>query len=101
MPGLNAPIPPGAAFGYHAGGWGKPPVNESGEPLYGDVFAQNLDEDDDEQASRALSTASQGCSMDSMIVLSMWLQQPAWISISWKSYFHIMSVWLLNTPARL
>lgn len=25
-------------FGYHAGGWGKPPVDEMGKPLYGDVF---------------------------------------------------------------
>ena len=28
----------GCSFGYHAGGWGKPPVDESGKPLYGDVF---------------------------------------------------------------
>lgn len=38
IPGLNAPIPEGASFGYHAGGWGKPPVDETGRPLYGDVF---------------------------------------------------------------
>jgi len=38
VPGLNAPIPPGAQFGYHPGGWGKPPVDELGRPLYGDVF---------------------------------------------------------------
>ena len=30
IPGLNAPIPPGASFGYHPGGWGKPPVDEVG-----------------------------------------------------------------------
>ena len=36
--GLNAPIPEGAQFGYHPGGWGKPPVDEFGRPLYGDVF---------------------------------------------------------------
>lgn len=36
--GLNAPIPEGCSFGYHAGGWGKPPVDETGRPLYGDVF---------------------------------------------------------------
>ncbi|CAI9098975.1 OLC1v1035716C1 [Oldenlandia corymbosa var. corymbosa] len=36
--GLNAPIPPGAKFGYHPGGWGKPPVDGNGRPLYGDVF---------------------------------------------------------------
>jgi len=28
----------GTSFGYHAGGWGKPPVDENGKPLYGDVF---------------------------------------------------------------
>ena len=38
IPGLNAPIPAGASFGYHLGGWGKPPVDEYGRPLYGDVF---------------------------------------------------------------
>ncbi|KAK7242900.1 splicing factor 3B [Aureococcus anophagefferens] len=38
IPGLNAPIPEGASFGYHPGGWGKPPVDEYGRPLYGDVF---------------------------------------------------------------
>lgn len=38
IPGLSAPLPEGAAFGYHPGGWGKPPVDEYGQPLYGDVF---------------------------------------------------------------
>ncbi|TPX31144.1 hypothetical protein SmJEL517_g05463 [Synchytrium microbalum] len=36
--GLNAPIPAGAQWGYHPGGWGKPPVDEYNRPLYGDVF---------------------------------------------------------------
>ncbi|XP_055696911.1 splicing factor 3B subunit 2 [Phlebotomus papatasi] len=46
IPGLNAPIPDGTSFGYHAGGWGKPPVDEKGKPLYGDVFGTNaLDQD--------------------------------------------------------
>lgn len=46
IPGLNAPIPDACSFGYHAGGWGKPPVDESGKPLYGDVFGtSNLDND--------------------------------------------------------
>ncbi|KAJ1943797.1 hypothetical protein FBU59_002796 [Linderina macrospora] len=39
IPGLNAPIPQGAQWGYHPGGWGRPPVDEFGRPLYGDVFA--------------------------------------------------------------
>lgn len=51
IPGLNAALPDvlffyifflfffqGAYFGYHVGGWGKPPVDETGRPLYGDVF---------------------------------------------------------------
>ncbi|KAF4793884.1 splicing factor 3B subunit 2 [Turdus rufiventris] len=38
IPGLNCPIPEGCSFGYHAGAWGKAPVDETGKPLYGDVF---------------------------------------------------------------
>ncbi|KAG1359550.1 putative splicing factor 3B subunit 2 [Cocos nucifera] len=38
IPGLNSPIPPGASFGYHPRGWAKPPVDDTGRPLYGDVF---------------------------------------------------------------
>lgn len=38
IPGLNAPLPPGANYGYQPGGWGKPPVDEYGRPIYGDVF---------------------------------------------------------------
>ncbi|KAJ3403489.1 Splicing factor 3B subunit 2 [Chytriomyces hyalinus] len=38
IPGLNCPIPNGAQWGFLQGGWGKPPVDELGRPLYGDVF---------------------------------------------------------------
>lgn len=38
IPGLSAPLPPGASYGYQPGGWGKPPVDEYNRPLYGDVF---------------------------------------------------------------
>lgn len=48
IPGLNAPIPHGAQFGYHPGGWGKPPVDEHGNPIYGDVFGEDMVADDDE-----------------------------------------------------
>ncbi|XP_060527619.1 splicing factor 3B subunit 2 [Cylas formicarius] len=47
IPGLNAPIPESCSFGYHAGGWGKPPVDENGKPLYGDVFGTNASHIDD------------------------------------------------------
>jgi len=47
IPGLNAPIPPGATLGYHPGGWGKPPVDEIGRPLYGDVFGEGGGDDDE------------------------------------------------------
>eukprot|EP00053_Salpingoeca_punica_P016778 m.159603 g.159603 ORF g.159603 m.159603 type:complete len:665 (-) comp17043_c1_seq1:136-2130(-) len=43
IPGLNAPIPAGCSFGYQPGGWGKPPVDEQGKPLYGDVFVSSAD----------------------------------------------------------
>jgi len=39
IPGLNAPPPPGSAWGFHPGGYGKPPVDENNRPLYGgDIF---------------------------------------------------------------
>lgn len=38
IPGLNAPLPPGCEYGYQPGQWGKPPVDEYGRPIYGDVF---------------------------------------------------------------
>uniref|UniRef100_A0A7S0NVQ5 PSP proline-rich domain-containing protein n=1 Tax=Calcidiscus leptoporus TaxID=127549 RepID=A0A7S0NVQ5_9EUKA len=48
IPGLNAPIPEGASYGYHPGGWGKPPVDEFGRPLYGDVFGTAAPEPEDQ-----------------------------------------------------
>ncbi|PHH84314.1 hypothetical protein CDD83_2166 [Cordyceps sp. RAO-2017] len=42
IPGLNVPPPVGGTWGYHPGGWGKPPVDELNRPLYGgDVFGLN------------------------------------------------------------
>lgn len=39
VPGLNAPPPPGAQWGFHPGGYGKPPVDEYNKPLFGgDIF---------------------------------------------------------------
>jgi|AntDeeMinimDraft_6_1070357.scaffolds.fasta_scaffold55275_2 hypothetical protein len=40
----------GTHFGYQPGGWGKPPVDEEGNPVYGDVFGTNAGdaESDDE-----------------------------------------------------
>ncbi|OIT35236.1 hypothetical protein A4A49_27941 [Nicotiana attenuata] len=40
------PIPPGATFGNQPGGWGKPPDNEYGRSLYGDVFILKQDQPD-------------------------------------------------------
>eukprot|EP00172_Hildenbrandia_rubra_P003096 Plantae.Rhodophyta-Hildenbrandia_rubra.ctg45410.p1 GENE.Plantae.Rhodophyta-Hildenbrandia_rubra.ctg45410~~Plantae.Rhodophyta-Hildenbrandia_rubra.ctg45410.p1 ORF type:complete len:538 (+),score=131.32 Plantae.Rhodophyta-Hildenbrandia_rubra.ctg45410:57-1670(+) len=42
IPGLNAPIPAGCSFGYQPGGWGKPPVDATGRPIFGDVFNQGI-----------------------------------------------------------
>lgn len=27
-----------AAWGFHPGGWGKPPLDDYGRPLYGDIY---------------------------------------------------------------
>jgi splicing factor 3B subunit 2 len=35
LPGLNVLLPTGASYGYHVGGWGKPPIDAFGRPLYG------------------------------------------------------------------
>lgn len=46
----------GGQFGYHPGGWGKPPVDEFGSPIYGDVFGQGTgDGDEDDLVSGCLS----------------------------------------------
>lgn len=42
-----------------AGGWGKPPVDEQGNPIYGDVFGQHLsDDEDDEQVGLEVSMST-------------------------------------------
>lgn len=38
IPGLNAPIPNGARYGFGPSEWGKPPVDSSGNPLYGGKY---------------------------------------------------------------
>jgi splicing factor 3B subunit 2 len=38
IPGLNAPIPAGCQWGFQPGGWGRPPVDDKGVPIYGDVY---------------------------------------------------------------
>jgi splicing factor 3B subunit 2 len=38
IPGLSAPLPAGAAYGHAPGQWGRPPTDQFGYPLYGDVF---------------------------------------------------------------
>lgn len=36
IPGINAPLPTAdGQYGYHPGGWGKPPMDNYGRPLYG------------------------------------------------------------------
>ncbi|KAF2742911.1 DUF382-domain-containing protein [Sporormia fimetaria CBS 119925] len=35
IPGVNAPIPPGASWGYSPGQYGRPPTDDAGRPLFG------------------------------------------------------------------
>jgi splicing factor 3B subunit 2 len=44
IPGINAPLPAGCEYGFHAGGWGKPPVDQYDRPLYGDVYGTERDD---------------------------------------------------------
>lgn len=39
IPGVNCPIPLGADYGHGVGGWGAPPVDAHGQPLWGDLGA--------------------------------------------------------------
>ena len=109
VPGLNAPIPPGTQFGYHAGGWGKPPVNEDGEPLYGDVFGQFADEEDDEQVIITSSLTIVHYSLSSVLAGLCnptgrnW--QPCWQELTTTladlvCYFDALSETLFTKPAR-
>ncbi|KAM0714029.1 hypothetical protein Q7P37_010993 [Cladosporium fusiforme] len=54
IPGLNAPPPLGAQWGFHAGGYGKPPLDDQSKPLWGgDVFGVAEQENQAEQAAKA------------------------------------------------
>lgn len=54
IPGLNAAPPLGAQWGFHAGGYGKPPLDDQGKPLWGgDVFGVAEQDDSAEQAAKA------------------------------------------------
>mmetsp|Transcript_10678 Transcript_10678/g.14835 ORF Transcript_10678/g.14835 Transcript_10678/m.14835 type:complete len:579 (+) Transcript_10678:124-1860(+) len=46
FPGVNAPIPPGASYGFGEGQWGKAPVDAYNRPLYGDVYGTQTKDDD-------------------------------------------------------
>ncbi|CDJ68640.1 splicing factor 3B subunit 2, putative [Eimeria necatrix] len=54
LPGLNAPIPAGCTYGYQPGGWGRPPVDESGSLLF------KLEEEVEEEAAAEDLAAAEG-----------------------------------------
>ena len=48
FPGIPHKLWYSAQWGFHPGGWGKPPLDEYNRPLYGDVFGvlpKNTDAD--------------------------------------------------------
>eukprot|EP00003_Mantamonas_plastica_P020863 TRINITY_DN3366_c0_g1_i2.p1 TRINITY_DN3366_c0_g1~~TRINITY_DN3366_c0_g1_i2.p1 ORF type:complete len:356 (+),score=127.87 TRINITY_DN3366_c0_g1_i2:917-1984(+) len=53
IPGLTAPLPPGASWGHHAGGWGKIPLDEMGNPLYGNVYEQEEELVDQDEVDKS------------------------------------------------
>lgn len=43
IPGVNAPIPAGASWGFQPGQWGKPPQDDHGRPLFGgDLYGTSI-----------------------------------------------------------
>ena len=42
VPGVNAPLPPGAVWGYHPGGWGRAPDNRFDNMDDDDAFLKSL-----------------------------------------------------------
>uniref|UniRef100_A0A7S2TFR7 PSP proline-rich domain-containing protein n=1 Tax=Lotharella oceanica TaxID=641309 RepID=A0A7S2TFR7_9EUKA len=46
FPGVNAPIPPGASYGFSEKQWGKAPVDAYNRPLYGDVYGTQTEDVD-------------------------------------------------------
>lgn len=46
LPGVNAPLPPGASWGYEFGQWGNAPVDQFHRPLWGGDLFGSLEEDD-------------------------------------------------------
>jgi splicing factor 3B subunit 2 len=50
IPGVNAPIPPGASWGFTPGQWGKPPLDDAGKPLFGgDLYGTSILEEQQQQ----------------------------------------------------
>ncbi|KAF8902769.1 hypothetical protein CPB84DRAFT_1746502 [Gymnopilus junonius] len=51
IPGLNAPIPEGAQWGFHPGGWGKPPWMSTiaGEPINKELWGELEPEEEEEE----------------------------------------------------
>ncbi|CAG8818041.1 16466_t:CDS:2, partial [Dentiscutata erythropus] len=56
IPGLNAPIPEGAQWGFHPGGWGKPPVDEIVQPIERSLWGEL--EAEEEALQEGLATPS-------------------------------------------
>ncbi|KAL0484079.1 splicing factor 3B subunit 2 [Acrasis kona] len=52
IPGLNAPIPEGASYGYHPGGWGRLPVDAFNKPLYTDFFISDQEKNSQQQKEK-------------------------------------------------
>ncbi|KAN0014992.1 hypothetical protein ACTFIU_001313 [Dictyostelium citrinum] len=52
IPGVNSPIPEGAQYGFHPGGWGRPVLNEFGKPLYENVNNNNNNDQQPHQPTR-------------------------------------------------
>jgi len=60
VPGVNAPLPAGARFGFHEGGWGKAPVDQFGRPLFGDGVLASTNDDEKSSGNNAEANEAPG-----------------------------------------
>lgn len=86
------------SFGYHAGGWGKPPVDETGKPLYGDVFGTNAAEFQVWAVAGKLKPYLRSRSLEivcSLIIIELGVVN----SQNLKKGMHLSELWCKSNPA--
>ena len=83
LPGVNAALPDGAQYGFHAGGWGQPPLDVNGKPMWGGDIFGGFGNTSDGVAGSGKSTAME---MSRLSSIYNRLTQPA-VGVEWKKRY--------------